>query len=347
MNVSVVGAGIMGSAAARELARAGHQVTLYEQFRIGHDRGSSHGRSRIVRLAYPELEFVELAKESFVGWRELEQESGHELLELNGLLELVRDAAQSTRKTLDAAGADYELLSAEDAVSRWPIGVPAGWNVLFQPEAGIVRADLAHGAFLDGAVAHGAQLEEGTRVRSLEEVAGDVVVVTAGPWIRKLVPDLPLRTTRETVVYFRRQGEPLPSVAELDPETRGHVLYSLHDPLHGLKAGVHHAGVEADPDEPGEPDPTLVERTADWVAQTYPDAEPEPVAGETCMYTTAPDEHFILERRGRVVIGSACSGHGFMCAPAIGTRLAALATGGAVSTRKLCSIPSERPPTRG
>ena len=84
MNVAVVGAGIMGSAAARELARSGHEVTLYEQFRLGHSRGSSHGRSRIVRLAYPELEFVELAREAFRGWRELEHESGLELLELSG-----------------------------------------------------------------------------------------------------------------------------------------------------------------------------------------------------------------------------------------------------------------------
>jgi sarcosine oxidase len=76
VHLAVVGAGIMGSAAARALALGGHDVTLFEQFRVGHDRGSSHGRSRIVRLAYPEVEFVELAKEAFVGWRELEQESG-------------------------------------------------------------------------------------------------------------------------------------------------------------------------------------------------------------------------------------------------------------------------------
>jgi sarcosine oxidase len=164
-------------------------------------------------------------------------------------------------------------------------------------------------------------------VRKLEEVAGDVVVITAGPWITRLVPDLPLRTTRETVVYFRRTGPALPAVAELDPETRGHLLYSLHDPLHGLKAGAHHAGVDADPAEAGEPDPAIVERTVHWIAQTYPDIDPEPVAAETCMYTTTADEHFILERRGRMVVGSACSGHGFKFAPAIGKRLASLATG--------------------
>ena len=325
MNVSVVGAGVMGSATARELARTGHHVTLYEQFFVGHDRGSSHGRSRIVRLAYPELEFVELAKESFRGWRELEEESGLDLLELNGLLELVERPEQSSRDALDAAGAEYELLDAATARSRWPLGVPDGWTPLFQPEAGIVRADRAHQAFVDSALAHGAKLEENMGIDSLDDADGDVVVVTAGPWVKRFFPDLPVRTTRETVAYFRRDGKPLPSVVQLDPETRGHAMYSLHDPVHGLKVGAHHAGKEESPDQPGEPDPELVVRITEWVARTYPDADPEPAAAETCMYTTTPDEHFILERRGRLVIGSACSGHGFKFAPAIATRLAALA----------------------
>ena len=323
--VVVVGAGIMGSATAYALARKGRDVLLLEQFHIGHQHGSSHGRSRIVRLAYPEVEYVELAKEAFVGWRELEQESGQELLELKGLLELVESSAQSSADTLEASGAAYELLDAEGARSRWPVGVPDGWTVLFQPEAGIVRADLAHRAFIDGALARGARLEEETRVESLDELDAKVIVVTAGPWVRSFFPDLPVRTTRETVAYFRRKGDSLPVVAQLDPETRGHLMYSLHDPLHGLKAGVHHAGATVGPDEPGEPDRAVVDRVAEWVARTYPDAEPDPVAVETCMYTTTPDEHFILERRGKVVIGSPCSGHGFKFAPTIGTRLAAIA----------------------
>jgi sarcosine oxidase len=196
--------------------------------------------------------------------------------------------------------------------------------VLFQPEAGIVRADLAHRAFVDGALAHGARLEEETRVASLEELDANVIVVTAGPWIGNFFPDLPVRTTRETLAYFRREGAPLPVVAQLDPDTRGHLIYSLHDPLHGLKAGVHHGGAAAGPDEPGGPDPAVVERVVEWVARTYADADPDPVGVETCMYTTTPDERFILERRDNVVIGSACSGHGFMFAPAIGRRLAAM-----------------------
>jgi len=324
--VAVVGAGIMGSATASALARDGHDVLLLEQFHVGHEHGSSHGRSRIVRLAYPEVEFVELAKEAFVGWRQLEQESGQELLELNGLLELVESSGQSSADALAAASAEYEVLDAAEARARWPVGVPDGWTALFQPEAGIVRADLAHRAFVDRALAHGARLEEETQVESLDDVDAKAVVVTAGPWVKSFFRDLPVRTTRETVAYFRREGDPLPSVVHLDPVTRGHAMYSLHDPVHGLKAGAHHAGAEVSPDEHGEPDPLLVDRISEWVARTYPDADPNPVGAETCMYTTTANEHFILERRGKVVIGSACSGHGFKFAPAIGTRLAAMAT---------------------
>jgi monomeric sarcosine oxidase len=324
-DVAVVGAGIMGSATAYALARDGHDVVLYEQFEVGHKRGSSHGRSRIVRLAYPDVEFVELARESFAGWRELEREAEVEVLELSGLLELVDDPAKGSSAALDAAGADYELLDPVAARERWPVGVPGGWSALFQPEAGIIRADLAHRAFVDRAVARGVQLREHTRVESVDDVDAAAVVVTAGPWALRFFPDLPVKVTRESVAYFRREGAPLPSVVQLDPQTRGHALYSLHDPVHGLKAGAHHAGATADPDEDGDPDPALFERVVEWVSRTYLDADPEPVAAETCIYTTTADEGFILERRGRVVIGSPCSGHGFKFAPAIGARLARMA----------------------
>jgi sarcosine oxidase len=102
-------------------------------------------------------------------------------------------------------------------------------------------------------------------------------------------------------------------------------MYSLHDPKYGLKVGAHHAGQKADPNVPTEPDPALVERIAAWAAETYRLDHPSPLGAETCMYTTTSDESFILERRGRVVIGSPCSGHGFKFAPAIGERLADLA----------------------
>src|SRR5205085_2553710 len=133
---AIIGAGVMGLAAARSLARRGWAVTIYEQFELGHRLGSSHGRSRIFRLAYPDATWVRMATESLRGWRELEQECGTDLLELNGLVEVVRDAGRSSRDGLRDAGAEFELLDAPEAQRRWPIHVPDGWTVLFQPEAG-------------------------------------------------------------------------------------------------------------------------------------------------------------------------------------------------------------------
>jgi monomeric sarcosine oxidase len=328
--IAIVGAGVMGAATAWQLARRGHDVEIHEQFHVGHMHGSSHGRSRIVRLAYPEPEWVEFAEKAFAGWRELEAESGERLLELYGLLELVGDPATSSRDALDARGAEYELLDAAAARARWPIGVPEGWTVLFQPEAGIVRADLAWQTFLNVAAKQGAKLHESSRVDSLAELDADIVVVTAGPWAGRLLEpegiELPVRVTRETVAYFKLDGPPLPSVVQLVPETRGHAMYSLRDPIHGLKAGAHHAGPETNPDEDGLPDLALLDTISAWVGETYKDVDPKPLGAETCVYTTTADESFVLQRHGRIVVGSACSGHGFKFAPAVGDRLARLAT---------------------
>jgi len=143
----------------------------------------------------------------------------------------------------------------------------------------------------------------------------------------KLVPDLPVRVTRQTVAYFATDGAPMPSVVELDHVTRRHAMYALHDPTFGLKAGVHHPGHAADPDVEEPADPALVERIVDWVRERLPDVNPEPAATDSCLYTMTDDESFVVERRGRVVVCSACSGHGFKFAPAIGRRVASLALG--------------------
>jgi sarcosine oxidase len=321
--VIVVGAGVMGCAAARALADAGRDVLLVDQFRQGHGRGSSHGRTRIFRLAYPQPEWVRLAQESRAGWHELEAESGETLLELHGLLELYRDPAVSSAAALEACGAAFELLDRATTERRFGFRVPDGMTVLHQPDAGIVHADRALHAFLAGALQRGAHLLEDTRIESLDELEAEVVVVTAGPWAPKLL-ELDVVPTRETVVYFRLGSDrPAPSVvAEI---ANGHGFYALHDPDYGLKVGRHKAGPPADPDEPGAPDEAIVRACVDWARERYDLADPEPAAVDTCFYTNAPGDAFVLERRGRVVVGSACSGHGFKFAPAVGARLAELA----------------------
>jgi monomeric sarcosine oxidase len=319
--VAVVGVGVMGCAAAWALSARGADVTILEQFDLDHTHGSSHGRTRIFRLAYPDAHWVQLAQEALRGWRELEQQMGIELLELCGLIELCSRAELTSRDVLARAGVAHRLLDADEA-RAYGVVVPDGWAALWQADAGVVRAALARRAFLH---VGNAQLKTRQRVESLDDVDADVVVVTAGAWVTKLVPDVPVRVTRETVAYFRREGPPTPSVVELDETTRGHAMYALHDPLYGLKAGAHHSGAAADPDVEGDADPELVERIAAWVRDRFPDVDPEPVEAESCLYTSTADEEFVLERRGRLVIGSPCSGHGFKFAPAIGRRLADMA----------------------
>ena len=313
----------MGLATGRALKHRGHDVVVYEQFEPGHKRGSSHGRSRIFRLAYGEEEYVRLAQEALGLWRELEAETGETLLELNGLLEIVRTLEESTAHTLEACGVEWHRLDGDEAERRYPVRVPEGSFAVLQPEAGILRADKALSAF-----ARDLDVRYGTRVHP-DELDADVVCVTAGSWVNELLEEpLPVKVTRETVCYFRPEnGRPIPSLVSFKPDSHTHDMYSLADPVHGLKVGAHHAGPEVDPNEPGEPEPRLIEQIANWTRGTYRLADPEPVAAETCLYTTTPDEAFVLERRGRLVIGSPCSGHGFKFAPAIGERLAALATG--------------------
>ena len=317
MKAAVVGAGIMGCATAWALRERGAEVTVHEQFALDHDRGSSHGRTRIFRVSYPDPYWIRFAQDAYAGWRDLDPD----LLGLYGLIELVADPELTSARALDESGVPYRLLDGEEVRAQGAL-LPEGWTALHTVDAGVVFADQARRAFLEAA---GVEVETNRRIESTDELDAEVVVVTAGSWIRDLVADVPVTVTRETVAYFAREGPPPPSIVDLNAETGGHGMYSLYDPVHGLKAGAHHAGAEADPDTEAPPDPAIVERVAAWVRERFPDVDPEPVEAQTCLYTTTADEQFVLERRGRVVVGSACSGHGFKFAPAVGRRLAELA----------------------
>jgi sarcosine oxidase len=253
---------------------------------------------------------VQLAQEALAGWADL----GDDVLALHGLVELAPSPELTSADALERCGAAFSLGNPEPRVR-----VPDGWAALWQPAAGVVHADRARRAFLEDV-----DVQLGERVASPDELDADVVVLTVGGWIRQLVPDVPVRVTRETIAYFRHDGPPLPSVVELNVD-RGHAMYALHDPVHGLKAGAHFHGHETDPSLEEGADEELVTRIAEWVAERFPDADPEPVGAQACLYTSTADESFVLERRGRVVVGSPCSGHGFKFAPAIGRRLASLA----------------------
>jgi sarcosine oxidase len=326
--VAVVGAGVMGLATARALAQAGRDVVVCEQFEVGHAGGSSHGGSRIIRLSYPDERWVRLAQEAYPLWQDLEAGWGRALLDQPGTLDL--GDWEANRNALSSCAVAFEVLDAAEIERRFPIRPETGQSGLFQADGGIVYADLALQALLGSATAAGAQLRERTRVQSIEDEGETVsldglrakaVVVTAGAWAPALV-GVDATPTRESTSYFSFD-ELVPSV--IDTSTGDRHAYALAAPGIGLKAGLHQSGPASDPDEPGEPDAEIAERTAAWVEQRFPGAGGR-IRLETCLYTTRPNDEFVLERQGRVVVGSPCSGHGFKFAPAIGERLAALAT---------------------
>jgi sarcosine oxidase len=349
-DIVVVGAGIAGAATARALGGYPGSVLLLEQFGLGHARGSSHGTSRIFRLNYPDERFVRMAMAADAAWRELEDARGERLIDRVGCLDLGPAALRSAR-AFAACGVRYERLSADEVNARWPLRLEPEEAAVFQPDGGVTFADKAHAALLDEAVERGVEVRDAMGVRALSADRGSVVVtldrgeiraravvVTAGAWAAGLVAgvgiELPVVPTRETVVYVDVPGADLlpplidygrlPAKGESGIARVGQSAYSLAAPGRGLKAGLHHSGPPADPDEDGEPDGRVADWAARWVATRYPEAG-DTLGAETCLYTNTADEEFVLDRHGRVVVGSACSGHGFKFAPIVGRTLAALA----------------------
>ena len=145
-DVVVVGAGIAGLATAHALAREGCDVLVLERFRLGHTRGSSHGATRIFRLAYPDADWVRFAQEALAGWRDLEAEAGLELVSLVGLVEVVRHLTQSSEETLASCVIECSVLDAGEAEGAFGLRVPDGFIALFQPDSGIIYAERANDA---------------------------------------------------------------------------------------------------------------------------------------------------------------------------------------------------------
>jgi sarcosine oxidase len=344
VDVAVVGAGAMGLATARALARGGRSVVVLEQFELGHAHGSSHGTSRIFRLSYADPAFVRMALAALPLWHELEVEAGEMLLETTGSLDVGGDLTDYER-ALAANGVATEMLDRSELSSRFPGLRLPDEEALYHSEGGFVRADRATAALDRSARRYGAEIRPATKVLSLAPTAESVTVetsagridaraavVAAGAWAKDLLRglgiDLPVEISRQTVVHFRLDSaNGLPTVIDRgNPPSPDLEAYGLPSPGIGLKAGVHRWGEETDPDVAGPANPAAVAAAAAWVLSRYDVTTPEPVRTETCLYTTTDDERFVLERHGPVVVCSACSGHGFKFTPEIGRQAAALAS---------------------
>ncbi|MQA73418.1 MAG: FAD-dependent oxidoreductase [Solirubrobacterales bacterium] len=343
VDVLVIGGGVVGAAAALALARRSRRVALVEGRSLRRAQGSSAGSARIFApAAYPDPLYLELGLRALERWREIETQSGRTLLSATGAL-THGEFAERELPALRAAGVEAELLSPADALERFGVSVGSDAPLLHQPDAGVIRADHAHGAILGLARAGGAELRQGERVHAIRErdeggLEVDTArrrwrcssaIVAAGPWSRELLGiaaiDVPLSASRQSVAYFDLQSPSArpPALMEFD----GEEPFALWDPARGLKAAFHARGALVADGERGRPqvDRDAIDRVVDWVRARFPRLAARPHGAEACLYTNAPGERFILERRGRIVVASACNGQGFQFAPETGELVAGLA----------------------
>jgi sarcosine oxidase len=352
-DVIVVGLGAMGSATLRAISRRGLRVLGIDRFAPPHDRGSSHGDSRIIREAYFEHpSYVPLVQRAYVLWDEIARESGRTLFTRTGGVMIGPPGGVLVPGSLRSArehGLAHEVLDAAAIQARVPAFRPrADWIGVWEPNAGVLRPEAAIEAMLAGAAAHGAAVRTGEVVTGWSADGAGVevrtdrgvhragqLVLAAGAWMPRLVPELPLETVRRVLFWFetvaaRVAHDVCPiSIWEHDP---GRYIYSFPRTERGVKVAHHDLGGAADPDRlDREVRPEEVAAIRALLHDMMPFASGPLLSTAVCMYTKTPDEDFVVDRHpvhDRVVVASPCSGHGFKFAPAIGEAISDLVVEG-------------------
>jgi sarcosine oxidase len=353
-DVVVCGLGIIGSAALCALARRGARVIGLDRFEECHDRGSSHGETRVIRRGYFEHpSYVPLVERAYAKWREIEAASGRQLLTVTGIVEAGPGDGvlmRGTLKAMQAHNVPHEPLSAAALMRRFPaFRLPADFVGAFQADGGYLAVEPALAVMSALARASGAEIRRGETITAIEPLAQGVrittdrgvveagtAIVSLGPWVKMLVPELParLRVTRQVQAWF----SPLDASALADLpvfllESRHGIHYGFPLRASSIKVAKHHHADEA-------VDPETYDRTLSAVderlirsglAAHLPAANGPLLRAKTCLYTRTGDDDFIIDRVGgapQIIVASPCSGHGFKFAPAIGDILADLALAG-------------------
>jgi sarcosine oxidase len=362
-DVIVAGLGGMGSAAAYQLAGRGQRVLGLERFSPAHDRGSSHGRSRIIRQAYFEgSEYVPLLLRAYELWEQLEEETGQRLMTLTGGLMIGREDGELVSGSVRSAeehGLPYEKLDAAEIRRSFPAYAPApGTVALYEEKAGFVRPEETVKAHLDRASSSGADLRFGEPVLSWE-ASGDGarvetpkssyeagrLVISPGAWAPQLLADLdlPLEVIRQVMFWYEPKNGLGPFLPERfpifiwEPED-GNMFYGFpaQDADRGVKAAFFRAG--GVPTSPDTIDREVHEEEIGflrgYLAEHVPELAGRCLDARACMYTNTPDEHFVISAHPghpQVVIACGFSGHGYKFCSVVGEIVADLAIEG--STR--------------
>jgi sarcosine oxidase len=360
-DVIVAGAGGMGSAAAYHLARRGRRVLALDAFAPPHEMGSSHGLTRIIRLAYHEdPSYVPLLRRAYELWFDLERAAGRKLLTITGSLEMGAPGSEAVEDALDSCrehDLTHEVLPAAEIMRRFPAyRIPANIYGLLQPDGGFLDPEGCIAAHLGLAQALGAELHTGERVLGWEpagdgarvrtdrgEYIAERFIITAGAWLPKIAPAFARVATpeRNALAWFRPQRPDLfePDRFPVFIFDDGEAGWFYGFPIHGapgLKVGKHHHFGEAvDPDTLDRALQPRDEAVLRAFAERYlPDGTGETLKMAVCMYTNTPDGHFIIDFHPgarQVIVAGGFSGHGYKFCSVVGEILAEMAVDG--STR--------------
>jgi sarcosine oxidase len=353
----VLGIGGMGSATVYHLAKRGWRILGIEQFSIPHEFGSSHGVTRIIRLAYSEHpSYVPLLRRAYELWREMERTAGEQLLVITGGVDVGGAASETIAGSLRSCrehGLPHEELSAAEMARRFPgYRLPAELMAVYQPDGGFVLPERSIVAHASAARELGAEVHTGERVLEWRaegtgvrvrtdagEYRASRLVITAGPWASQLVPALERLAVPERQVliwteprrpeYFALDAFPIFNMEVEEGRFYGFPVYGVP----GFKLGkYHHRHEQTDPDHVDReihPEDEQVVREA--IRRYFPDADGTTLSTKTCMFTNSPDEHFLLDVHPEwphVSIAAGFSGHGFKFAPVIGEIMADFAMEG-------------------
>ncbi|MFL5461730.1 MAG: N-methyl-L-tryptophan oxidase [Gemmatimonadales bacterium] len=356
-DVIVVGLGGMGSATLFHLARRGLRVLGLERYDLLHEYGSSHGLTRIIRLAYWEHPgYVALLRRSYQLWRELERLSGERLLHITGSIDggpVNGPVFTGALRSSEQHGLPHEVMDGAELNRRFPgYRLPNEIQCLYQPEGGFLLPERCNLAHVNAALAAGAQVryrepvvawgvsEGHCWVRTTRErYQAGRLVIAAGPWASKLVPELAgLAVPERQVLAWLQPIRPELFTPEVFPvfyieleEGRYYGFPSFLVP--GFKFGrYHHRREQVDPDhmnrEPDQEDERLLRAFAE---RYFPDAAGPTLMLKTCLFTNSPDEHFILDRHpnhSEVTLAAGFSGHGYKFCSVVGEIMADLAEKG-------------------
>lgn len=362
--IGVVGLGAAGSMALWRIAARGGDVLGFEQFTPGHDRGSSHGQSRLFRLATSEgPQYAAMARRAQELWRELELVSGRRILLTTGGLSIGQPDSElltSVHKVADELDLPLEQLDADQLARRYPQHhYRPGDVALLDPNQGILLSELAITSASAAATAAGARIHCGSPVLDVVPGENSVTIVTAehsfevrtavvaaGAWQGRLIPSLqPQLTVRRALLTWFEPREQHRHAFEPD----GFPVFT-HDvgPVSGwgaarldgtgVKIGMqdNEGYVIADPGaNVAAVAPAELVAVTDYVAEYVPALEPRVIRSRGCMITMTPDSGFLIGRPAEhphTIVLSACSGHGFKHAAAVGDIGADLALTGTSRT---------------